>query len=130
MILSFNFQMAMCKRICVAERIIAMRTANIAVPSPATSSQPLRVPLPLPAMVAAFCLLWASAFSAAKLAIADCPPLMVLTARFMLASVVIFGGAALFGVRLHLSRRDLLLFAFLGIANQAVFLGLSYVGIR
>jgi drug/metabolite transporter (DMT)-like permease len=81
-------------------------------------------------MVAAFCLLWASAFSVAKLAIADCPPLIVLTARFLLAGVVILGAAALFGVRLSLSRRELLLFALLGIANQAVYLGLSYVGIR
>src|SRR5215813_12724986 len=103
-----------------------MRTANIAVPSPATD--PIRVPLPV--MVAAFCLLWASAFSVAKLAIADCPPLIVLTARFLLAGVVIFGAAVLFGVRLSLSRREVLLFALLGIANQAVYLGLSYVGIR
>jgi drug/metabolite transporter (DMT)-like permease len=103
-----------------------MRTANIAVSPSATPS--LR--LPLPVMVAAFCLLWASAFSVAKLAIADCPPLMVLTARFLLAGVVILGAAALFGMRLSLSRRELLLFALLGIANQAVYLGLSYVGIR
>jgi drug/metabolite transporter (DMT)-like permease len=103
-----------------------MRTANIAVSPPATPS--LR--LPLPVMVAAFCLLWASAFSVAKLAIADCPPLIVLTARFLLAGVVILGVAALFGMRLSLSRRELLLFALLGIANQAVYLGLSYVGIR
>jgi drug/metabolite transporter (DMT)-like permease len=105
-----------------------MRTANIAVPSPATSTPSLR--LPLPVMVAAFCLLWASAFAVAKLAIADCPPLIVLTVRFLLAGVVIFGVAALFGLRLSLSRRELLLFALLGIANQAVYLGLSYVGIR
>jgi drug/metabolite transporter (DMT)-like permease len=105
-----------------------MRTANIAVSSPVTSSPSLR--LPLPVMVAAFCLLWASAFSVAKLAIADCPPLIVLTARFLLAGVVILGAAAFFGVRLRLSRRELLLFALLGIANQAVYLGLSYVGIR
>ena len=105
-----------------------MRTANIAVSSPLTSSPSLR--LPLPVLVAAFCLLWASAFSVAKLAIADCPPLIVLTARFLLAGVVILGAAALFGMRLSLSRRELLLFALLGITNQAVYLGLSYVGIR
>jgi drug/metabolite transporter (DMT)-like permease len=81
-------------------------------------------------MVAAFCLLWASAFAVAKLAIADCPPLIVLTARFLLAGAVIIGAAALFGVPLNLRRRELLLFALLGIANQAVYLGLSYVGIR
>jgi drug/metabolite transporter (DMT)-like permease len=109
---------------------MAMRTADITVPSPANPLSSLRVRLPLPVMVAAFCLLWASAFSVAKLAIADCPPLIVLTARFLLAGVVILGAAAFFGVRLRLSRRELLLFALLGIANQAVYLGLSYVGIR
>src|SRR5262249_15182906 len=103
-----------------------MRTANIALSPLATPS--LRPPLPV--MAAAFCLLWASAFSVAKLAIADCPPLIVLTARFLLAGVVILGAAALCGVQLRLSRRELLLFALLGIANQAVYLGLSYVGIR
>ena len=105
-----------------------MHTANIAVPSPATG--PIRVPLPLPIMVAAFCLLWASAFSVAKLAIADCPPLIVLTARFLIAGVVTLGAAAILGMRLNLGRRNLLVFALLGVANQAVYLGLSYVGIR
>jgi drug/metabolite transporter (DMT)-like permease len=104
-----------------------MRTANIAVPS---FAHPLRVPLPLSLKVAAFCLLWSSAFAGAKLAIADCPPLIVLTARFLLAGAVTFGAAAIAGLPLRLSRRDLAIFSLLGIANQAVFLGLSYVGIR
>jgi len=103
-----------------------MRTANIAVPSPATGS--LRLSLPM--LVAAFCLLWSSAFAAAKLSIADCPPLIVLSARFLIAAVATFGAAAMVGIPLKLKRRDLLLFALLGIANQAIFLGLSYVGIR
>jgi len=30
---------------------------------------------PLALMIAAFCLLWSSAFAVAKLALADCPPL-------------------------------------------------------
>ena len=105
-----------------------MRTANIAVPSPVTSSPSLR--LPLPVMVAAFCLLWASAFSIAKLAMTDCPPLIALTSRFLLAGVIILGAALLFGVRLNISRRELLLFSLLGVANQAVYLGLGYVGMR
>ena len=105
-----------------------MRTANIAVPS--SAARPLGVPLPLSVKVAAFCLLWSSAFAGAKLAIADCPPLIVLTARFLLAGAVTFGAAAIVGLPLRLSRRDLAIFSLLGIANQAVFLGLSYVGIR
>ena len=105
-----------------------MRTANIAVPS--SAARPLNVPLPFSVKVAAFCLLWSSAFAGAKLAIADCPPLIVLTARFLLAGAVTFAAAAIVGLPLRLSRRDLAIFSLLGIANQAVFLGLSYVGIR
>ena len=40
-----------------------------------------------------------------------------------------FGIAAISRVPWTLSRRDILLFALLGIANQAVYLGLGYVGI-
>ncbi len=100
-----------------------MRSASIAVSSP-----PMRIPLPL--MVAAFCLLWSSAYAVAKLAIADCPPLLLLTFRFLLAGIVMIGGAALAGVPLKLSRRDLVLFAVLGVANQAAYLGLGYVGLK
>jgi len=98
-----------------------MTIASIALPRPAT-----RIPLPL--MVAAFCFLWASAFSVAKLAIADCPPLLLLTFRFLLAGVLMLGAAAINGVPLKLSRRDLLLFAALGIANQAAYLG--HIGLK
>jgi drug/metabolite transporter (DMT)-like permease len=86
--------------------------------------------IPFPVMVAAFCLLWASAFSVAKLAMADCPPLLLLAIRFLLAGVVVLGAAAAFGVPLKLDRRNLMLFAALGIANQAAYLGISYVGLR
>jgi drug/metabolite transporter (DMT)-like permease len=105
-----------------------MRTANIVLSSPSASAPSLRLPLPL--LIAAFCLLWSSAFSVAKLAVADCPPLLVLTARFLLAGVFMVGAAAIYGLPLKLSRRDLGIFALLGIANQAAYLGLSYIGIR
>jgi len=105
-----------------------MRDTNIALCPPVSSVPALQVPFPL--MVAAFCLLWSSAFSVAKIAITDCPPLLVLTARFLLAGVFMFGAAAIFGTKLRLGRRDLLVLTVLGIANQAVYLGLSYMGIR
>lgn len=53
-----------------------MRTANPALPWPIGPAQALW--LPLPVLIAAFCLLWASAFSVAKVAVTDCPPLLVL----------------------------------------------------
>ena len=75
-----------------------------------------------------FILLWSSAFSVAKLAMADCPPLLMLTARFLLAGLLMLGVAAVAGTSLKLDRRDLAIFAMLGMANQAVYLGLGYVG--
>src|SRR5579883_1341317 len=101
-----------------------MSTASVAAPSPPS----LRLPFPL--MVTAFCLLWSSAYAVAKVAMMDCPPLLVLTIRFFLAGLLMVAAAAMSGVPLRLSRRDLLLFAALGIANQAVFLGVGYLGLR
>jgi drug/metabolite transporter (DMT)-like permease len=101
--------------------------AAIALLSKAPS---LSLRLPFAVLVGAFCLLWASAFSVAKIAVTDCPPLLVLTARFLLAAVFVFAAAPAFGLPLKLHRRDALIFALLGFANQAVYLGLSYVGIR
>ena len=91
---------------------------------PAAVALPARRPLfaapPLPLLVAVFLMLWSSAFAVAKLSLADCPPLLLLAARFLIASVLMFGIAAVSRVRWTLSRRDTLLFALLGIANQAI----------
>lgn len=84
--------------------------------------------LPLPLLIATFCVLWSSAFAVAKLALADCPPLLLLTARFAIAGVATFGLVALQGVDWRLGRRDLFGLAGLGLANNAVYLGLNYVG--
>jgi len=104
-----------------------MRPTSIAAPA---ASVPAEFHVPFPLMVLGFCLLWSSAFSVAKLAIADCPPLLLLTIRFLLAGVVVLAAAAVFRVPLRLDRRNLLLFAALGVANQAAYLGISYVGLR
>jgi drug/metabolite transporter (DMT)-like permease len=90
---------------------------------------PTQIPFPL--RVAAFCLLWSSAFSAAKIALADCPPLLLLTARFLIAGAVMLGAAAMSGASWrNLARRDLIALAGLGIANNALYLGLNYIGMR
>ncbi|HEY7552229.1 MAG TPA: DMT family transporter [Hyphomicrobiaceae bacterium] len=107
-----------------------MRAATNAL-SPTSSVEPLQSPrLPLPVLIAAFCLLWASAFSVAKLALADCPPLLLLTARFLLSGAIVLGAAATYGLPFNLGRRDVLVFAALGIANQAVYLGLGLMAMR
>jgi len=103
-----------------------MHPAAVALPA----RRPLFAAISLPLMVGVFLMLWSSAFSVAKLAIADCPPLLLLAARFLIASVLMFGIAAITRVRWTLSRRDVLLFALLGIANQAIYLGVGYVALR
>jgi drug/metabolite transporter (DMT)-like permease len=81
-------------------------------------------------MVGMFCVLWSSAFSIAKVALADCPPLILLATRFLAAGVLMLGLAAAQRTPWTLSRRDVALFAVLGIANQAVYLGIGYIGLR
>ena len=103
-----------------------MRPAVSALPA----RRPLSAPIPLPLMVGIFLLLWSSAFAVAKLAIADCPPLLLLAARFLIAGVLMLAFAAINRVPWTLSRRDVVVFALLGIANQAIYLGIGYVGLR
>jgi drug/metabolite transporter (DMT)-like permease len=85
---------------------------------------------PLPIYIGLFCLLWSFAFVAGKIGVTDCPPLILLVARFSLAGVVILGISALRGEASSLSWRDICAFAVIGIANNALFLGLGYTGLQ
>jgi drug/metabolite transporter (DMT)-like permease len=99
-----------------------------ALPVPVTVPPPLAVPLPV--MVAAFCLIWSSAFAISKVAMLDCPPLMLISARCLFAGAIILGAAKAFGGGERLGRRDVAIYAALGVANYALYLGLGYVGMR
>ena len=48
----------------------------------------------LPVMILTFCLLWSSAFAAAKLTLAYSPPLLLLAARFLLAKSALIENAS------------------------------------
>ncbi|HBK06805.1 MAG TPA: EamA/RhaT family transporter [Acetobacteraceae bacterium] len=85
---------------------------------------------PLPLYVGLFCLLWSFAFVASKIGVTNCPPLILLTARFSLAGILILGVSALRRDVWSLSWRDTLVFAVLGIANNALYLGLAYTGMQ
>ena len=85
---------------------------------------------PLPLTIGLFCLLWSFAFVAGKIGVTDCPPLILLTARFSLAGILILGISALRGDAWSLSWRDALVFAALGVANNALYLGLGYTGLQ
>ena len=85
----------------------------------------------LPLYIGVFCLLWSFAFVAGKIGVTDCPPLILLAARFSLAGIVILGITALRGEAWSsLTWRDAGIFAILGIANNALYLGLGYTGLQ
>jgi drug/metabolite transporter (DMT)-like permease len=94
---------------------------------PIATSPPAAIPLPV--LVAAFCLIWSSAFAVSKVALADCPPLLLVSARCLLAGAIMLGAAALSGTQRRPVRRDLMVGALLGVANYALYLGLNYTGI-
>src|SRR5438046_7020211 len=86
---------------------------------------------PLPLYIGLFCLLWSFAFVAGKIGVTDCPPLILLAARFSLAGVLILGITALRSEAWSsLTWRDAAVFAILGLANNALYLGLGYTGLK
>lgn len=84
---------------------------------------------PLPLAIGLFCLLWSYAFVAGKIGVTNCPPLILLAARFSLAGILILGATLIRG-DWSLSWRDAAIFAVLGIANNALYLGLGYTGLQ
>jgi drug/metabolite transporter (DMT)-like permease len=85
---------------------------------------------PLPLYIGLFCLLWSFAFVAGKIGVTYCPPLILLSARFLLAGILILGISALRGERWQITWRDVAVFALLGVANNALYLGLGYTGLK
>jgi drug/metabolite transporter (DMT)-like permease len=84
----------------------------------------------LPFYIGLFCLIWSFSFVAGKIGVTSCPPLILLAARFSLAGIVILGVSALRNEAWSFSWRDAGVFAILGIANNALYLGLGYTGLQ
>src|SRR6202000_809819 len=85
---------------------------------------------PLPIYIGFFCVLWSFAFVAGKIGVTDCPPLLLLAARFSLAGILILGASAFRRGGWQLSWREAAIFAILGVANNALYLGLGYTGLK
>jgi drug/metabolite transporter (DMT)-like permease len=83
-----------------------------------------------PLEITLFCLIWSFAFVAGKVGVAYCPPLLLLAARFSLAGVLILAVQAVRREPWRMSWRDAAVFAVIGIANNALYLGLGYTGLK
>ncbi|WP_225771385.1 DMT family transporter [Inquilinus sp. Marseille-Q2685] len=79
---------------------------------------------------ALFVVLWASAFTAAKVAVTYAPPFLLLSTRFLLAGLVLAAIARLSGRRWSFGPGAVARFALLGIVTMAVYLTLSYFGMQ
>ncbi|MBB3932733.1 drug/metabolite transporter (DMT)-like permease [Kaistia hirudinis] len=77
-----------------------------------------------------FCLIWSSAFAAAKIALPHCPPLLLLTGRFLAAGGLMLVIAAAIGRLRMPDRTSLMKLALLGVLNNAIYLGFSFSGMR
>ncbi|MGY3449690.1 DMT family transporter [Bradyrhizobium sp. USDA 4353] len=97
------------------------------VSSPAAAT-PMKSNL-LPLEIGLFCLLWSFAFVAGKIGVTYCPPLLLLAARFSLAGVMILAVSLIRG-ELRMGWRDAAVFAIIGVANNALYLGLGYTGLK
>jgi drug/metabolite transporter (DMT)-like permease len=92
-------------------------------------------PAPVPpglyaAAAVLFSLLWASAFVAIKVALLDCPPLLLMASRFLVAGGLLLGAAAAAGRAFPRSGRDWRRLAALGLLNNALYLGVNAFTLR
>jgi drug/metabolite transporter (DMT)-like permease len=82
------------------------------------------------ALIALFCVLWSSAFAAAKIALHDCPPLTLLTIRFFIAGALMLAWSAATRSLPRMRPREVLQLALLGILNSGLYLALSWSGMK
>lgn len=105
----------------------AMSAAKPAGPAARASAAPATLAAVWP-LVVLFCLLWSAAFAVAKVGIADCPPLILLGTRFILAGAMMLGLAFMTGGFKGMRTRDVVVLAGLGLVNNALYLGLTWCG--
>lgn len=77
-----------------------------------------------------FVILWSSAFTAARVAVAYAPPFTILSLRFLIAGVFAVGLAALLGQSMRFSAAQWRAIVIFGICQNALYLGLNFVAMQ
>lgn len=77
-----------------------------------------------------FAAAWSSAFTSARIVVADAPPFLALTIRFLLSGLIALGIGLALGQRLRLPRRAWGGVVLFGICQNALYLGLNFEAMR
>ncbi len=78
----------------------------------------------------AFALMWSSAFTSARMIVADAPPLTALALRFLISGVIAVAIARALGQSWRLSRGQWRATVIFGICQNALYLGLNFVAMQ
>lgn len=101
-------------------------TTSAAAPEPATG----RLAGVYLVYAAVFLVFWSSSFPVTKIALADCPPLLLLFGRFAVAAVVLFLVGLITEPMPRLSGRDYAALVLVGLTMHAIHLGFGYSGVN
>ena len=81
-------------------------------------------------MGAAFALMWSSAFTSARMIVADAPPVTALALRFLISGTIGVALAALIGQSARLTRPQWRATILFGLCQNALYLGLYFVAMQ
>ena len=81
-------------------------------------------------MGTAFALMWSSAFTSARMIVADAPPVTALALRFLISGVIGVALAALMGQSARLTRAQWRATIIFGLCQNALYLGLYFVAMQ
>ncbi|NOR61264.1 MAG: EamA family transporter [Rhodobacteraceae bacterium] len=77
-----------------------------------------------------FVLMWSSAFTSARIAVAYASPLLLLSVRFLISGLLAMAIAKLLGQRIALTRKQWLAVALFGLLQNGVYLGANFVAMQ
>ncbi|OIP82835.1 MAG: EamA family transporter [Rhodobacterales bacterium CG2_30_65_12] len=78
----------------------------------------------------AFVLMWSSAFTSARIIVADAPPITTLALRFVFSGLLGIALAASLGQKISLTRGQWISVVVFGVSQNALYLGLNFVAMQ
>ena len=78
----------------------------------------------------AFVVMWSSAFTSARIAVADAPPFLLLSVRFLISGLLAILIARSLGQRIALTRAQWISVALFGICQNTLYLGLNFTAMQ